>query len=143
MPVWVLSVRIDLGYFRPNGGRIGSLQGFRNRPGIDEFLHAGWLYLDVEESLILEKHEALEYIEADKNLVLYLLDISDAEADAFVSQHYPIQRPRSYKVKKRKNKPDKLTVKEYVTNNFTKFNAEKITVIEAENILTRWQHTLE
>ena len=72
MPQWIKFQLIERPYYDRNGNILSSIEGRRNRKGIDEFSGGGKAYPDITGS-ILERYEK-------GNVLLLKLNISEEEA---------------------------------------------------------------
>ena len=72
--------RVDLGYYDPDTGRdLASIEGRKNRPGIDAFSHKGYDYPS-----LIKSNKCKNRIPIGGGKILAEIDITGIEADAFI-----------------------------------------------------------
>jgi len=113
MPQWIKFNLIKKPFWDGDGNILTSIEGRRNRKGIDEFTGGGRLYPDLDRSKVKEWHQK-------DDVLLVLVDITEGDAVALET-----------KDKKLKYKASPKIEKEY---NYKDFKAKILTEQEAEDL---------
>jgi len=96
MPQWIKFQLIERPYYDRDGNILTSIDGRRNRKGIDEFTGGGKVYPDIERSKIKEWHEK-------DGILLLQVDILETEAIAVTSKDETKKYKASPKIEKEYN----------------------------------------
>ena len=114
MPTWIKFRLIERPYYDPRTGEIpDSIEGRRNRPGIDPFSGGGKVYPEI----VNQKDKILEWHEKD-GVLLLKLDILELEAEEIKTRDEALKYQASPKIERDYNHKD--------------FKAERLTDEEAE-----------
>ena len=118
MSQWIKFDLIKKPFWDRDGNILASIEGRRNRKGIDEFTGGGRLYPDIDRSKVKEWHQK-------DDVLLVKIDITEVEATIITTKN---------EVKKYKASPK--IEKEYNANK--EFKALILTDQEAENLKTNF-----
>ena len=118
MSQWIKFDLIKKPFWDRDGNILASIEGRKNRKGIDEFTGGGRLYPDIDRSKVKEWHQK-------DDVLLVKIDITEAEATTIITKN---------EVKKYKASPK--IEKEYNANK--EFKALILTDQEAENLKTNF-----